>query len=67
MAGVPNKIGNSKNGKGKCLKYRQTGKRRRHQTNQIARRIKHYKIQPPLLLNGLPKDLAHAIRTKLAK
>ena len=47
--------------------YRDSDRRNVHRANKLARRWKHYKVQPPKVLNGLSDELRRMVENKLAK
>lgn len=58
----------SKQKKSRYAAYRAEERRVKHKVNKLAHKIRHYKIQPPLILKGIKntnKELAEKIKVKL--
>ena len=65
---MPKRKGASLAKKAKYLRYKTEDRRNKHKANKLTKRIRNYKTQPPLLLNGIKKtnkNLAIAIERKL--
>lgn len=53
--------------KARRTSYWASNTRNKHKANRLARRWKHYKIQPPKALKGLSVELRRIVENKLAK
>ena len=51
--------------KAKRAVYRANNTRNKHKANQLAKRWKNYKIQPPKALKGLANELRRMVENKL--